>query len=242
MNSPRQFVVFDVRAEYAHYRRPYAITTALTFPLPPRTALCGLIGAVVGLPKDDGLNELLDHKALFAVQLVEPVRFGHISLNLIDTKDNRTFRPKPENPHTIMRYEVIREPRYRVFFSHDTLATHVHDLLAQGRTTYTPCCGLAWMIATFDDDPILRIASEETSTSSVDCVTPIRASACTGPVEWHREGVYQRIRMPAEMQPPPRPREVTRHEEYVIDRSGLPIRAPLNTYWKLDDGTCFSLL
>lgn len=242
MSSPRKFVVFDVVAEFAHYRRPYAITTALTFPLPPRTALCGLIGAIVGLPKDDGLAELLDDKALIAIQLLEPVRFGHISLNLIDTKDSRTFRPKSENPHTIMRYEVIRNPRYRIFFSHDALSARVHDLVAQGRTTYTPCCGLAWMIATFDGDPILRVATEETGAALVDCVTPIRASACAGPVDWHRDGVYQRIRMPAEMQPPPRAREVTRHEEYVIDRSGLPIRAPLSTYWKLEDGTCVSLL
>ena len=234
--------MFDVGAEYAHYRRPYTITTALTFPIPPRTALCGLIGAIVGLPKDDGLAELLDHKALIAVQLLTPVRFGHISLNLVDTKDNRTFRPKAENPHTIMRYEVIREPRYRIFFAHDALSVHVHELLTQGRTTFTPCCGLAWMIATFESVPVLRSATEERSPALVDCVTPVRTTTCTGSVEWHREGVYQRIRMPAEMQPPPRTREVTRHEEYLVDRGGLPIRAPLSTHWKLDDGTCVSLL
>lgn len=58
MNDSCDFVVFDVTAEYAHFRRPYAITTALTFPIPTRTALCGLVGAITGLPKNDGLAVL----------------------------------------------------------------------------------------------------------------------------------------------------------------------------------------
>ena len=56
---------------------------------------------------------------------------------------------------------------------------------------------------------------------------------------WDREGVYQRVRMAAEMQPD---RRVTRYESYVIDTTGRPIRAALKRYWKLSDGTCFSAM
>jgi len=237
----REFVVFDVAAEYAHYRRPYAITTALTFPLPTRTALCGLIGAITGLAKNEGLDDLTDGKALIAVRLLTPVRFGHVSLNLIDTKDNRTFRPKAENPHTIMRYEVIREPRYRVFFAHADLVPILYDLLRQGQSTYTPCCGLAWMIATFEGQPQRQVGVEMGGKGSelVACVTPVRTAALAGNIAWEPEGVYQRLRMPAEMRPD---RQVTRHEEYLVETTGRPIRAALSTHWRLEDGTFVSPL
>ena len=236
MSTERDFVVFDVAAEYAHYRRPYAITTALTFPIPTRTALCGLIGAIAGLPKNDGLAELVDAKAVVALQLLAPVRCSHVSLSLIDTKGNRTFRPKAENPHTIMRYEVIREPRYRAFFAHEELAQRLHQLLERGQSVYTPCCGLAWMIATFEGHPQMRraIKVDATDAAVVDCVTPVRTSVLAGDVEWDSMGVYQRLRMPAERQPD---RQVTRHEEYLIDTTGRPIRSGLSEYWKFEDGT-----
>jgi len=236
----REFVAFDLSAEYAHYRRPYAITTALSFPIPTRTALSGLLGAIVGLPKNETLAEFTDNKALIAVQVLEPVRFGHLSLNLLDTKDNPTFRPKAENPHTIMRYEVIREPRYRIFFAHDSLAARVYEMLARGDSVYTPCCGLAWMIATFEGLP-RRISAIQITDSSTfpPLATPVRTSAIIGGVEWNPDGVYQRLRMPAEMQPD---RTVTRHEEYLIDTTGRPVRVTLGNYWKLNDGTCISPL
>ncbi len=237
----REFVAFELSAEYAHYRRPYAITTALTFPIPTRTALSGLLGAIVGLPKNDGLAEFTDDKALIAIQLLGPVLLGHLSLNLIDTKDNRRFQPKAENPHTIMRYEVIREPRYRIFFAHDSIAARVRDMLVKGKSVYTPCCGLAWMIATFEGLP-REISATQIAVSSdgpVEFATPVRTSAIVGDVEWSPDGVYQRLRMPAEMQPD---RTVTRHEEYLIETTGRTVRMTASSYWKLNDGTCICML
>src|ERR1039458_9748530 len=105
MTDARDFTVFEVAADLAHFRRPYAITTALTFPIPPRTALCGLVGAVLGLPKNEGLCHFGDADALFGIEVLEPLKTTSFSINLLDTKDNPTFRPKRENPHTPMRYE-----------------------------------------------------------------------------------------------------------------------------------------
>src|SRR5258706_8247915 len=148
----RDFIVFDVRSDMAHFRRPYAITTALTFPAPPRTALCGLVGAILGLPKNDCLEHFRDAQAIFGMQLLAPLSTGHVSINLLDTKNTptikgiQTFRPKAVNPHTIMRYEIIRGPQYRIWFSHPELGPRLAAVLRNGETHYTPCLGLAWMI------------------------------------------------------------------------------------------------
>ena len=236
---PREFIVFDVLSDMAHFRRPYAITTALSFPAPPRTALCGLVGAVLGLPKNDSLEQFRDSLAVFALQLLTPLQTGHVSLNLLDTKGSPTFRPKSVNPHTIMRYEIIREPRYRVWFSHPELGSRLAATRSDGMTNYTPCLGLAWMIAWFGET-IRIVQAEEVNaeTGSQSFVSPIR-SADLQDVRWDEEAIYQRIRMPAEMLPT---RKVERYEEYLLETTGLPITATLRTYWRCDDGTCFSAL
>lgn len=236
--SHRHFVRFDVASDLAHFRRPYAITTALTFPIPPRTALCGLVGALLGLPKNDGLVYLDDTQAVFGFQLLAPLRTGHISLNLLDTKNNPSFRPKAQNPHTIMRYEIIREPRYRIWFSHQDLGPRLRDMLLEDNAHFTPSLGLAWMLCWFNNAPAWVEAEQIGETEQgVPPVTLVRANDIKGDIAWDDQSIYQRIRMPAEMQPD---RCVTRYQEYILETTGQPVQAKLNTCWKLTDGTAFS--
>lgn len=236
----RDFVIFDVAADIAHFRRQYAVTTALTYPVPPRTALCGLVGAVLGLPKNDSLTDLSDDAAIFGLQIIQPVRTSHVSINLVDTKDNRTFRLKAVNPRTTKRYEVIREPRFRVMFSHLKHGPRLAEALNNGETTYTPCLGLAWMIAWFEDK--YRIENGELiggDTSVQRLISPVRSDDVQGEIRWNHKGLYQRVRMPAEMQPD---RSVTRYQSYIIDTTGNAIETTLKNHWRLDDGACFSAL
>jgi CRISPR-associated protein Cas5h len=235
----REFVIFDVAGDLAHFRRQYAITTALTYAIPPRTALCGLVGAVLGLAKNDSLIEFGD-ETIFGLQIIRPVRTGHVSINLVNTKDNRTFRLEGENPRTALRYEVVREPRFRVMFSHPKLGPQLAEALSKGESKYTPCLGLAWMIAWFEGN-IRTVMGEmiQGDESVRSFVSAVRSDDVQGTISWNTDGVYQRVRMPAVMQPD---RMVTRYELYVIDTTGSPINAILRTYWRLTDGTCFSTM
>jgi CRISPR-associated protein Cas5h len=237
---PREFVIFDMAGDLAHFRRQYAITTALTYAIPPRTALCGLVGAVLGLPKNDSLEHFSDDDAVFGIQIVNPVRTGRVSINLVDTKDNPTFRLKAVNPRTTMRYEVIREPRFRVLFSHPRLASELCEALTREESLYTPCLGLAWMIAWFEGSCRTLIGDMVQGDQDVRTfVSPIRCDDLQGTIRWNPGGVYQRVRMPAVMRPN---RSVVRYELYVIDTTGHPIDATLGAYWRLADGTCFSAM
>lgn len=239
MTEMREFTVFEVAGDLGHFRRPYAITTALTFPIPPRTALCGLVGAVLGLPKNESLSHFSEGDAVFGLEILEPLRTTSFSINLLDTKGNPTFRPKRVNPHTPMRYEFIRAPRYRVFFSHLGFGPELAAALRRQEAYYTPCLGLAWLIAWFGKDVGVCRAEQVAGPSRATCRSLVRADDVTGPIDWDEQGVYQRIRMPAVMQPD---RLVTTYREYIIETTGRTISADLRTYWKLSDGTCFCAL
>jgi CRISPR-associated protein Cas5h len=42
-------LVFDITSDYAHFRKPYTTTSALTYSVPPRTAIVGLVGNIIGV-------------------------------------------------------------------------------------------------------------------------------------------------------------------------------------------------
>lgn len=96
------------------------------------------------------------------------------------------------------------------------------------------------MIAWFGDG-VQIVEAQEVSNDEKhrEFVSPVRSDDLQDEIHWNRDGVYQRVRLPAVMQPT---REVTRYEAYVIDTTGRSILASLRVYWRLADGTCFSAL
>jgi hypothetical protein len=138
-----------------------------------------------------------------------------------------------------MRYEIVKSPRYRVIFGHKELGERLADLLGRGESYYTPCLGLAWMIASLDAARVLsgeRVDDNSDSRSFLSLVRTGDIQAGTD-VQCSTDNVYQRIRMPAVMQPD---RQVTRYEEYILEMTGRSVDATLSSYWRLSDDTCFS--
>jgi CRISPR-associated protein Cas5h len=52
-----QIVAFDLRGPVAHYRRPDTLGTHASYPFIPRTALRGLIGAVLAVQRYEVLTK-----------------------------------------------------------------------------------------------------------------------------------------------------------------------------------------
>src|SRR5947208_13581246 len=68
-------VSFRYSAKVGHFLRAEANANGVTYPVPPRTALLGMVGAVLGLEKDTP-QELLS-EARLAVGGALPRRFWH---------------------------------------------------------------------------------------------------------------------------------------------------------------------
>ena len=47
-----QVLTFDLVGKMAHFRKYYANNTAMSFSVPPRTTLMGVLAAILGLPRD----------------------------------------------------------------------------------------------------------------------------------------------------------------------------------------------
>ena len=92
-NGAKPAVVFEYAGRFGHFLRAEASVSALSYPVPPRTALLGMIGAVLGLEKDTPQVELKD--ALIAVSGPVPATHWH---RVKFRKDPPAALPRPSAP------------------------------------------------------------------------------------------------------------------------------------------------
>lgn len=149
-----KILVFDVWADYAHFRKFYTTTSPLTFSFPPRTALCGLIGAIVGLEKEE--NKYLDffsfRESFIGVRIINPIKKVMIAQNLIHTKDARGLGMNLITKRTQIRFEFLKSPKFRIYFAYAGKEEKLKNLkqnLFEHKSVYTPVLGLSENIADF---------------------------------------------------------------------------------------------
>lgn len=227
MDSPLSTLIFDITGPFAHYKRIFATTTALSYPIPPKTSLYGLFGAIIGLDKEDNdyLNSFKEGECRIALELLQPVRTQRISMNLrpafgsLSANENR----KP----TLM--EFIERPLYRIYFTHrnQDIYQRLRTMLQAGQSHYTPTLGLANLIAgvTYigEGSATLLDSAEYVDISSVIPKTRLNQLGHLIPESSDRVNRLMEVSQYAvEMTPQ---RDVTVRDDVIIDRNGRSINA-----------------
>jgi CRISPR-associated protein Cas5h len=230
-DGARAAIVFEYAGRFGHFLRAEASVSALSYPVPPRTALLGMIGAVLGLEKDTPQVELKD--ALIAVSGPIPRTHWHrVKLR----KDPPAALPRKvkkgakgsstDEKATLIKQEWLFEPRYTVTAClpekhHAEFASRVREQ----RWHYSPCMGLSEMAAR------LKLVDEGTATalpagSNVSCASVARRDSAV--LDGRRTLESSGNVGPLAILPQRMPREVTEarvftHADYLVERSGLPI-------------------
>lgn len=234
MNSEpiTKILVFDIWGDYAHFRRGYTTTSPLTFSIPPRTALCGLIGAILGLEK--GNNEYLKHftldKARIGLRLFNsnPVKKTITAENLINTKEAEGIGMNLIGERTQIRFEFLKDPMYRIYFWHkdNDLYTKLKINLLEHKSVYTPCLGLSENIANFkfigEFDILLK--NPEIEFLQIHSVLPVEKVLEKNGINFNFKGEYFSLRLPVELN---QKRIVTKYSDVLFERNGNPIEAKM---------------
>lgn len=66
-----KFLVFDLKGKFAHFRKFYTNSSLLSYLVPPRTVIEGVVAAILGFERDSYYEELLAENLLIAVQKIE---------------------------------------------------------------------------------------------------------------------------------------------------------------------------
>ncbi len=233
-------LVFDIWADYAHFRRFYTTTSPLTFPIPPRTALCGLIGAMIGMEKEN--NDYLKHftidKAFIGLRLLNPVKKVMIAENLIHTKNAKGIGMNLIAERCQIGFEFLKDPKYRIYFYHtDKDVYHkMKENLKLHKSVYTPCFGLSENIANFKFIGEFEIENHIPNGRYVQIhsILPSEKIVDKEGVNFNLAGEYFSTRVPVEMN---QERIIKKYSDILFERNGRPIEAKLSSqYWTINHG------
>jgi CRISPR-associated protein Cas5h len=234
-------VRFRYFGRVGHFLRAEMNASALSYPVPPRTALLGLLGNILGLAKDEAPHRLGD--AAIAVAGAIPRRHYHranvrkhfpAALPVV-IRPARTDEGPAEEVGGGAVSQVIQEwlirPEFTVYVGMDDPGAWLADLearLREGRTHFTPCLGPAWMIAQVEFGDAGEAEPLPLAVHDVRTVCPRPAGPLELPQLIKRQGhAVQEVRMPRTVTPD----RVFQHENYYLEMEGRPVPVRTSRAW-----------
>ena len=223
---PDRAVQFRLEGRFAHFLVAEGGASAPSYPLPPRTALLGLVGAVLGLPKDEAPVALAD--AEFAVSGGFAHRHWHMA-NL--RKDPPSALPatvkkgmkgsSSEQRNTRLSQEYLVDPAFTVTASlPGERHAELDRRLRERAWHFTPCLGQSELLADLtwlDEGPVTPVppgTHPVTSAFPRDRAEVDLAQACADGAS------LLAMHMPCAVTPD---RRFT-HRAYFAERSGKPVQ------------------
>jgi CRISPR-associated protein Cas5h len=173
-------LVFDIWGEWAHFKVNYTTSSPITYSVPPPTVIFGILGAILGIEKENNLYQkiLTDAGTLVSVGINKPITKFRMGLNLIYTKSNKYFlllNTKSQSPRTQVFTEFIKDCSYKIFVSmkDENLFNELIDRVKNRRNFYTLSLGLSELIANFGNCSVLDSSKIENNTRFIDMDTII---------------------------------------------------------------------
>ncbi len=231
--------VFQYRGRFAHFLRAETTVNAMTYPVPPRTVLLGLIGAVLGFAKDTAQERLADAK--IAVAGAIPSTFWHkanMRKNLptplsFQIKNSEKGSSKDEK-NTRVPQEFLWKPDFRVFVS---LPADVHETLvervAYRRWHFTPCLGLSELIADLNWIDQFEATANHNGVQQVNSVVLLDAGKLDSVTATASNLALHKVRMPRNVTTD----RVFSHANYLVERHGKAIPMETDQAWQVGDDT-----
>ena len=155
--SSESFLVFDISGEYGHFRKFNTTTSPLTYGIPTPTAVIGVLGAVLGIERENdkgkvssGQESLRESfsadRTGMAIRVLNPVNKVNVGFNLLATKSPQTFFNVVNR--TQIEYELLKNPGYRIYLQWDhPRREELIDRLREKNFHFTPYLGTSQFTA-----------------------------------------------------------------------------------------------
>jgi CRISPR-associated protein Cas5h len=243
MNS-KEVLIFDIQGEYGHFRKYNTTTSPLTYSIPTRTAIAGILGAILGMERElrDGVYPVgvepvqeffSKDRCEIAVQIMRPVKKENIGFNLINTK--MSFYDLTKAGRTQIEFELVKDVHYRIYLAMENKSKfeELSERIIHKRHHFTPYLGLAQFTTLVDFVQIANAQQVPGSGDFIEIITAVNMSKLQGepPVEFQREFFYSANNMPIAMN---RDREVLEYSEILIEKNGNPLKVKLSDYYTID--------
>lgn len=150
--------IFQVKGSHAYWKKGFSSGgSPLTFGFPPRTAVVGLIGAVLGIDRDRLAQEFQIQETNTAVIPLSPLVKDRLPQNWRQgppTIEKNRVKPSKFNESFQANIEIVRNPRFAIVFTHKN-AKLMHNLverLQEKKWFYPPYLGSLGFLADVEFD------------------------------------------------------------------------------------------
>ena len=230
----RDVVVFDIWGELGHFRRFFTTSSPLTFSFPPPPTIRGIVGAILGLGKEEyiGVTNQLD----VGVSILNPVKKQRFGINLIYTKGSSGFDPTlfkdrksdRKTLRTQVQTEFLKDPKFRVYVSgNEKLIGELHSLLKDHRTNYTVSLGLSECLADFSLVGKFSARRIEVG-NTINSVVPVENVLDVD----FKLGKVMKERVPSAMN---ENRETVEFKDVIFNPDGKPLKGKFKEIWEIEE-------
>lgn len=238
-----EVISIDVSGKFAHFKKFYVNNTALSYFIPPRTTIMGMLASIQGKQRDSYYTEMASDKIRIGIRILCPVKKSFHRVNLLSVKTVNDFRGK--SGRTQVPFEVVTglNPvtnfvKYRIYVACFEKGREqfeaLKNLLAKKDFTYNLTLGTANFSASIDAVRIHN-ASEVNASDSSD-ILMLHSAVCTDKLKEIKIDPDSNLRIEEELIPTDfvddNDRELSNIQRviYSIDEQAIPVIIKENYY------------
>jgi len=228
-----QYLVFDVRADLAQFKKPFTTMSPQTFSIPSGTAIIGMLAAIIGLDKKEYWQYFPANSYRLAIGVRKPIKKVVIPINTLKTTQLEHFSRFEEHKRTTM--EFIKDGIFRIWFNWDDeeLFHRMVTMVRNHRTHYTISLGLAWNLANYEYQGMFD-SYQTTGEANFSEINSIIRKDKLIEIDFKDRIIYS-CRLPVRMKPD-NSRVVEQYSDYLFENNGRPVLAKVTQYLTLSNG------
>lgn len=235
----------------AHFRKYYSNSSALSYFIPPRTTVVGILAGLLGKERDTYYDEFSLGKCQIALATQAPIKKCIQKLNLLMIKkENKAFNGSAEYPSQTATELIIPQNLqkgyidYQIWVTHedDKIINNLENLIRKEFVGYfskgiSVALGTAYNLGWLERGHILEGKDvKETSPIEIDSVIPQNYCGEIF-IEGTADGQYRLIKeeVPLEFD---NDRKITSRGlgNMIINLTGQPVKAKVDSFVRLEDG------
>ena len=230
---------FQLKGYFAHFLRAEASASAMSYPIPPRTVILGILGAVLGLPKDE--PQVVLEPANIAIRGKVPQTHWHrvklrkdppAPLPRVIKKTQKVDKKTAPEKATLILQEWLFKPDYTIWVSvPEPYNRRLKERLEQRRWYFTPSLGLSEMMADIEYLGLNGCSPLPEGTYDIQSVFPRNAGALDMEQIFERGLVIHSLQMPRSVTSD----RVFSHCSYFVERDARAVPVNTKQAYKVED-------
>ncbi|MEW5820539.1 MAG: type I-B CRISPR-associated protein Cas5b [Cyanobacteriota bacterium] len=177
-----EILTFDIQGKFAHFRKFYTNSSALSYFIPPRTTIIGIIAAILGRERDEYYEEFSSDLCKIGVKVNNKIKKATQRLNYLkieNKSDLNGSKGRTQVPFEIVMPENIKKSyvSYKIFFWHNDakLLQELYNRIKTKRYHYPITLGTANFTAFINNERLIT-SNELTETENLDSFIEVNSA------------------------------------------------------------------